>query len=337
MKVSFNNNYAYIKNNFKSNDTNSKTSAPTENNERDVLCTGICGITPQQIGKAAGGLLALAGVIKFRKKIGAFIKKLIEPAVDETVKEVKPRVKKLYNNITEDYYIKKQEYIKKRYVEFINGPDPYFPNGVVYISESKPARDRAVADLIKHLEDHGWNIQKVPEFDVSKADDYSYCRSYILENITLPIARAKEEFKKTGKITAFVIRDMDVLWKKNSAASNLLPTTEYINQSGCSLIADITKFEPKYDGYMRSGRFDILYTLRSLPEDTQEIWEAQLKRHIENYNIDFERMKSGKEPKSGGIDHWRLQDTIDKFPEQYRESSELYQKLKDTKYYPFEF
>ena len=337
MKVSFNNNYAYIKNNFKSNDTNSKTSAPTENNERDVLCTGICGITPQQVGKAAGGLLALVGVVKFRKKIGAFVKKLIEPAANETVKEIKPRVKKLYDNIKKDQYTERLELIKNRYVELINNPDPYFPNGVMYSGESRLARNKAISDLIKHLEDHGWNIQKVPEFDVSKADDYSYCHSYILENITLPIARAKEEFKKTGKITAFVIRDMDVLWEKNSAASNLLPTIEDINQSGCSLIADITNLDHKYDGYIRSGRIDWKATMRPLPEDTQEIWEAHLKRQFERYNKDLERMKSGKEPEFEGFIQWSLQDAIDKFPEQYRESSEIYQKLKDTKYYPFEF
>lgn len=231
--------------------------------------------------------------------------------------------------------------------------DSHWPNGVIYYGPNCKAKENAITDLIKFLEKEGWDIKRSPIFDESKAEPTiergNYCYNYARQLIDTFI-EAEENYQNTGKRTAVVVRKLDTFTEprqapegengiyraKSEFVDEMLATIEKLRQNGCTWITDCESLGNIDSALGRTGRIDLKVPIRSLQEDSKKIWEEYLSTSYNAYQWVTGRHKVLKSCPTAGFINWRLQNAVETYPERYRESSELYQKLKDTKYYPFE-
>lgn len=346
MKVSFRNNSFDAFNINKVQTTNNNqtntTATVVKEDKPSVSFAGVSGITPAGAGGIIGTLIAIAGAIKFRKNIGTFIKKIIEPTVEETVKEVKPRVKKLYNDIQDDLWEKLQKEAHERYIRTDYG---FYPSGTLFVGPDCKAKEKAVEDLVKFLEEQGWNIERMPLFEPPKAQDvkafHDYCGNY-RDLLVYAFIRSSKLRDESGQKTAFVMRGLDKIVESNSTICDwFLNAAESAEKEGITFVTDAKSIAEGVLAdkrqFIRTQRIDKKLWFRPLQEDSKEVWETYLSQWDNVCQQDMAWCLEKPTRTPNDYTRWYMQDAIDKFPEQYRESSELYQKLKDTQYYPFEF
>ena len=292
--------------------------------------------------------------MKYRKNIGNFVKKLVKTnkkPIEEVVQQPKEHVKKLYDDIKTDQV---QKAIDKVYEIFTGGDGrggEYWPNGVMFHGVNCKGKEKAIEDLVAFLENRGWDIVRIPRFDASKAEpaigQSGYCFEY-LQTIVKSFAAGRKKYTETGRHTAFVLRDLDAFtgpcsgkYKakeqyKKDFSDLLLAPIEYLQKEGCSLIAE-SSGGPIDKALKRFGRIDWKVPIRPLQEDGPKAWDLYLQGTYCQYKKIMIEQTKNQEVKYDGFFQWGLQNAIDLFPEQHRASSRLYQKLKDTRFYPFEF
>ena len=308
------------------------------------------GMSPQGIGGLVAIALTLVGAIKYRKNIGNFFKKIVKPAeTKEASNKAKEHVKQIYNKyVNRDVILEDIEAVHNEYVRY--GME-HWPNGILYYGQNCKGKEKAIEDLVQFLKKQDWDVERIPLFDISKAEpimkEGNYNSNY-LQKIIKSFQKAAQKYNETGKRTAFVIRGIDKFTGPRSGKFEakeafridftdcLLAPIEYLRKNGCTIITDCTDIHQIDRALGRFGRFDRRIPIRPLAQDSRDIWNQYLTDTYKSYSrVKKEQLETQK---VCGYDYtyWCLQNAIDVFPEQYRESCELYQKLKDTKFYPFE-
>ena len=321
-------------------------------------------VSPGGIGGLFAAALTVAGAVKYRKNIGKFVKNIFK-STESSTEKTKEHVKKVYNEyLNRDIIQENIDDITKTTFDKITGTtrsiSAAFPedtkygwaNGVLYYGPDCKAKEKAIEDLIKFLEKQGWDIERVPVFDVTKAEETmkrdGYCYDYVIKLMQIFIKSA-EKYKKTGKRTAIVLRHLDTFTEKRQShgegqiyrmktefVDRLLDPVENLKKNGCTWITDSVSLENMDTALGRFGRIDRKVLIRPLPEDSKAAWDEYLEASYKSYEYIKEKQAEMHTCRVNGKINWRMQNAIDTYPERYRASSELYQKLKDTKYYPFE-
>ena len=243
------------------------------------------GMSPQGIGGLVAIALTLVGAIKYRKNIGNFFKNIVKPAeTKEASNKAKEHVKTLYNNIKTDLYEERVDHVFKEYVRY--GME-YWPNGVLYSGLDCKGKEKAIEDLVQFLKKQDWDVERIPLFDISKAEpimqEGNYKSNY-LQKIIKAFQKAAQKYTETGKRTAFVIRGIDKFTGPRRGKFEakeafridftdcLLAPIEYLTKNGCTIITDCTDMKQIDRALGRFGRFDIKVPIRPLQTESSEIW-----------------------------------------------------------------
>ena len=295
----------------------------------------------------AAGVLLGAAAAKFAPRIKAIFKHFAKKPNVETDK---------YMLIKEDMFSEQSiqhDLYHAYFAEPILKNTVPASNGVIFTPpEGSTTADIHIKNLTDKLKQHNWEIVEVPPLDKSKITGTNTTHDKHLGEYMMLLYKifngAAEKYEQTGQKTAIVLRRLDSItgnrkdilnnhrdeFYKHEYTEALLRLTDNINKRGCTWITDAPINANIDAASIRAGRIDTHIQLPPLQDDNLNVWEKFLERKYNSFKYAEKKINTyGYNPYLNGTT-WRLQYAIDNFPKEYRESSQLYQELKNTKFYP---
>ena len=298
------------------------------------------------------GLVVAAGVLlgaaaKFAPRIKAIFKHFAKKPNVETDK---------YMLIKEDIYSEKyinNKLDKSYFTEATLSNSTPAPNGVFYtFPEGSQTADIHIKQFVNKLKQYNWEIVEIPPLDKSKITGTDTTHDKHLGEYMMLLHKifnnAAEKYEQTGQKTAIILRRLDSItgnrkdilkhhrdeFYKHEYTEALLRLTDNLSKRGCTWITDAPTNANLDAASIRVGRLDRCVLLPPLKHDSQEVWGNFLEQQYTRFKYAEKQINTyGYNPYLNGTT-WRLQYAIDNFPKEYQESSQLYQELKNTKFYP---
>jgi len=222
-------------------DSFEKSNTPINNKKRNIIITSVI------------GAIALAVAFFKRKDISNALSNLFkkQPKINPEIPEIKPVENLPVDKIVSKSSFEIQGLSEKMTNEMqkaldsltIRADDKELNCGVGFIGENLEKREEAMNVFINKLVENEYEVIKVPTIDEASPDE-------IAIGLYNSIQNAQEKFRKIGKRSLLVIRDMDIIAdsgdkgiKYNDIASTIKYHVENCKEKGFAWVWDAKKFE----------------------------------------------------------------------------------------------